>query len=99
MRNQYMSIIEKFVRKLPKKEVTPEELEQKGKKRLERQIPQPISVAKEEAPEEEEDELDENGEYKVYEREILPEKIVCPDCGGITLEGLDFCSKCGSPLN
>jgi hypothetical protein len=37
-------------------------------------------------------------EYEVVEREILPAKIVCPDCGGITLEGLDFCDKCGGEL-
>ena len=41
---------------------------------------------------------DENGEYPVLEREILPERIICPDCGGITLEGLDFCDKCGGEL-
>jgi uncharacterized protein with PIN domain len=43
------------------------------------------------------DELDQV--YEVVEREILPEKIVCPDCGGITLQGLDFCDKCGGELN
>lgn len=37
--------------------------------------------------------------YEIVEREILPEKIVCPDCGGITLQGLDFCDKCGGELN
>lgn len=37
-------------------------------------------------------------EYEVVEREILPAKIICPDCGGITLEGLDFCDKCGGEL-
>ncbi len=36
--------------------------------------------------------------YEVLEREILPAKIICPDCGGITLEGLDFCDKCGGEL-
>lgn len=36
--------------------------------------------------------------YPVVEREILPQKIICPDCGGITLEGLDFCDKCGGEL-
>ncbi|NLJ96828.1 MAG: hypothetical protein GX321_06705 [Clostridiales bacterium] len=37
-------------------------------------------------------------EYEVLEIEIVPEKIVCPDCGGITLEGLEFCDKCGGEL-
>ncbi|HKL99270.1 MAG TPA: hypothetical protein VJZ06_05135 [Mobilitalea sp.] len=37
-------------------------------------------------------------EYEIVEREILPTKIICPDCGGITLEGLDFCDKCGGEL-
>lgn len=38
-------------------------------------------------------------EYEMVEVEILPEKIICPDCGGITLEGLDFCHICGGELN
>ena len=38
-------------------------------------------------------------EYPILEREILPEKIICPDCGHITLEGLDYCDKCGADLN
>lgn len=37
-------------------------------------------------------------EYEVVEIEILPAKIICPDCGGITLEGLEFCDKCGGEL-
>ncbi|MDD3172369.1 MAG: hypothetical protein PHF63_01655 [Herbinix sp.] len=36
--------------------------------------------------------------YEVLEREIHPTKIICPDCGGITLEGLEFCDKCGGEL-
>lgn len=44
--------------------------------------------------------MDENrAEYEVVECEIAPAKIVCPDCGGITLEGLDYCDKCGGELN
>lgn len=38
-------------------------------------------------------------EYEIVEIEIFPEKMVCPDCGGITLEGLDFCDKCGGELH
>jgi hypothetical protein len=36
--------------------------------------------------------------YEILEREIHPAKIICPDCGGITLEGLEFCDKCGGEL-
>lgn len=42
---------------------------------------------------------DGNIEYEVLERYIYPPKIICPDCGGITLEGLDFCDKCGGEIN
>ena len=42
--------------------------------------------------------LEEEIEYEIVEREIIPEKIVCPDCGGITLEGLEYCDKCGGEL-
>ncbi len=37
-------------------------------------------------------------EYEIVELEILPAKRICPDCGGITLEGLEFCDKCGGEL-
>lgn len=37
-------------------------------------------------------------EYKVIEREIHPDKIRCPDCGGITIDGLEYCDKCGGEL-
>ena len=39
-----------------------------------------------------------NEEYEIVEIEILPEKMICPDCGGITLVGLEFCDKCGGEL-
>ena len=45
-----------------------------------------------------EDDSESDVEYEVVEREILPAKIICPDCGGITLEGLEFCDKCGGEL-
>lgn len=44
------------------------------------------------------DSSEEAEEYEVVELEILPTKIICPDCGGITLEGLEFCDKCGGEL-
>lgn len=42
--------------------------------------------------------FNESLEYPIIEREVLPEKIVCPDCGGITYEGLDLCHRCGGLL-
>lgn len=38
-------------------------------------------------------------EYEIVERVIYPEKIICPDCGGFTLEGLDFCDRCGGEIH
>lgn len=38
-------------------------------------------------------------EYPIVEREICPAKIICPDCGGETLEGLEYCDKCGGEIN
>jgi hypothetical protein len=45
------------------------------------------------------EQFDPNLEYEIVERVILPEKIICPDCGGYTVEGLDYCDKCGGELN
>lgn len=42
--------------------------------------------------------FDESLEYEIVERKILPEKIICKDCGGITFEGLDLCHLCGGML-
>jgi hypothetical protein len=39
-----------------------------------------------------------NCEYEIVEKDISPEKIICPDCGGYTYEGLEFCDKCGGEL-
>lgn len=38
-------------------------------------------------------------EYPIVECEIRPANIICPDCGGITIEGLDYCDKCGGEIN
>lgn len=46
----------------------------------------------------EEKKPDEEEEYELVEIEIAPARIICPDCGGITLEGLEFCDKCGGEL-
>lgn len=36
--------------------------------------------------------------YPVLEREIFPEKITCPKCGGLTLEGYVYCDRCGAKI-
>ena len=52
---------------------------------------------REAAPVEEETQKEQE-EYEILEREISPKRIKCPDCGGVTLEGLEFCDKCGGEL-
>ena len=84
--------IGRLVRLFPKKTIqigkTTEELERLSEEYF-----------KEQAGETVETQETEGCEYPVLEREILPEKILCPDCGGVTLEGLDYCDKCGADLN
>ncbi len=36
--------------------------------------------------------------HPVIERDILPEKITCPACGFLTLEGLERCDRCGKSI-
>ena len=55
-------------------------------------------IDSENLPQTNENETKDKEEYEVVEIEILPAKIICPDCGGITLEGLEFCDKCGGEL-
>lgn len=67
--------------------------------RVEEEDPESEEELKEDIAEEPDaSEEDSDVEYEVVEREILPAKIICPDCGGITLEGLEFCDKCGGEL-
>lgn len=37
-------------------------------------------------------------EYPVVEKVFLPERIICPECGGMTTEGRVFCERCGGEL-
>lgn len=37
-------------------------------------------------------------EEDYVEIEIKPAHVICPDCGGITIEGLDYCHRCGGEL-
>ncbi len=64
-------------------------------KRLLTEAP-PVNITMAEPEPKEETEGEE--EYEIVEKEILPEKMICPDCGGITLVGLEFCDKCGGEL-
>ncbi|MBQ9119461.1 MAG: hypothetical protein IJY09_05310 [Lachnospiraceae bacterium] len=95
-----MTWISRLMKRLPRKEVSPAELEPKKKQELKlEKLEKLAAVSKEQKqPVIDEEGRDENGEYELLEREILPEKIICPDCGGITLEGLEFCDKCGGEL-
>lgn len=36
--------------------------------------------------------------YPMVEIEICPQKVICSDCGGETLEGLDYCDQCGGEI-
>ena len=42
--------------------------------------------------------FDPQNEYPVLKKVIEPERIVCPDCGGITFDGLELCHLCGGML-
>ncbi len=99
-----MTLINKIIRRFPKKQVNSKELDRKYE-----QFTMPYKGTIGEAPDTvikkepdktsyDEEETEEE-EYEVIEREILPEKIICPDCGGITLQGLEYCDKCGGELN
>lgn len=100
-----MTLINKIIRVLPKKQVDVEELKRslpppKKLTQAETFVKNSQTLEKEAIDKEFTREVDDNSEceYEIVEREILPEKIVCPDCGGITLEGLEFCDKCGGEL-
>ncbi len=96
-----MTLMNRILRVFPKKHVDIEDLDRKNiSARVE-----PIQTVKRESfktanlsdyDTQEDNMVD--GEYEIIEREIMPEKIICPDCGGITLEGLEFCDKCGGDL-
>lgn len=99
-----MSLINRLVRILPKKQVTPQDLDRKSSMIQKIEPVQTIkkNYAGSESANQSVDQIQEdgmvNGEYEILEREIMPEKIICPDCGGVTLEGLEFCDKCGGDL-
>lgn len=98
-----MTLVNKIVRILPKKKVNINDLERKkATPKVTRTetvvktgdaIVQPGTVAQSEGQAEEDETV-----YEILEIEIMPEKIICPDCGGLTLEGLEFCDKCGGDL-
>lgn len=100
-----MTLINKLLRVIPKKRVDIVEMDRKSKSvKIE-----PVQTVKKEVinleylnksnqDSNQEPEGMINGEYEIIEREIMPEKIICPDCGGLTLEGLEFCDKCGGDL-
>lgn len=98
-----MSLFNMIVRALPKKRVDIDKLDRKNvSSRVEYTKTVKREALRNEVGNAPTDSTDEDGmvdgEYEILEREIMPEKIICPDCGGITLEGLEFCDKCGGDL-
>lgn len=99
-----MTLMNKIIRIFPKKKVDVKELERSAvPKKLSQAETIVVNSTVKKSDEYKQEDSDEGknpitGEYEIVEREILPEKIICPDCGGITLEGLEFCDKCGGEL-
>lgn len=91
-----MSLLHKLFRKKYDRE--PSEASDQGDRRMEEDVPVGSSRQELQGEKEESMSLNTEEEYEVVEREILPAKIICPDCGGITLEGLELCDKCGGEL-
>lgn len=97
-----MPLINKLLKVFPKKKIDLKDIE----KPVQRLVQVETYIKENTIKRNEEDELkskselglEEEMEYEIVEREILPEKIICPDCGGITLEGLEYCDKCGGEL-
>ena len=95
-----MTLINKILRVIPKKQVNINELERSKNNSV---------IAKTETVKKAGQVLNSNDAkpefeevkecvHEVFEIEIMPEKIICPDCGGLTLEGLEYCDKCGGDL-
>ncbi|WP_066715512.1 hypothetical protein [Clostridium sp. Marseille-P299] len=99
-----MPLINKLLKVFPKKQIDIKEIEKPvvapKLSQVETYIKTntPNETKEQEASNFNEMNLGNEPEYEIVEREILPEKIVCPDCGGITLEGLEYCDKCGGEL-
>lgn len=87
-----------FTKLLPKKKINISELEWEKERERKRIAAERAALGLAEPEAEEEDECDRNGEYPVLERDIFPERIVCPDCGYVTFEGKERCSRCGREL-
>ena len=69
----------------------------KGSKSVKNQQATMFLASKE--PDKQVEDSQDKKEYEVVEIEIKPAHKICPDCGGITIEGLDYCHKCGGELN
>ena len=96
-----MGMINRLFKILPKKRIDITEMEWE-KERLRRRLAAEEaargSVKTEGENEMQEEDPKVNGDYEILEREILPERIACPECGNITWEGVERCDKCGKEL-
>lgn len=98
-----MTLINKILRIIPKKHIDIEELDRKS---MQANVVPVQTIRRDDLkvdihsvhPMNERENTPEKEEYEILEREIMPEKIICPDCGGMTLEGLEYCDKCGGDL-
>ncbi len=94
-----MGFFKQIMKLLPKKRIDITELEWE-KERLRKRLAAEEAArgVTERAREAEPEAEDPNQEYEILEREILPERIVCPSCGNITFEGVERCDRCGKEL-
>ncbi len=93
-----MGFFKQIMKILPKKHIDITELEWEKERLRKRQAAEEAARGLYGQKEEEEENDDPERVYEVLEREILPERIVCPACGNITFEGVERCDRCGKEL-
>lgn len=90
-------LFKRFTKFLPQKKIVITEVEYEKERERRRRIAEAAAWGDDIKADEADDGMV-NGDYEVLEREIAPERIVCPNCNAVTWEGLDYCDKCGKEL-